>query len=186
MKELLKKQVEEMAGWPCRVAGDFVRLSDLISERTRERLSASTLRRLWGYDSEGVEARQYTLDVLARFLGYRHYDDFKQKNGLQEAQSGFVLWNGIRAEELALGERLRLTWHPDRTCIIEYDGDGRFTVVSAKNTRLTAGDTFECHTFIAHEPLYLDRLVHDGAAPCPYVVGKVDGIMVERLQTAEE
>ena len=54
---------------------DFKWISEQIEERTRERVSASTLMRLWGY-MEGVTPRRVTLDILARFLGYMGYEDF--------------------------------------------------------------------------------------------------------------
>lgn len=180
MEQRLKTQIEQMMGKPLQVAGDFARLSERLVQRTRERVSASTLRRFWGYDSEGVQPRRYTLDVLSRFVGYRSFDDFCQKNGEGEVQSGLVLADKVTASELHPGERLRLTWLPDRVMVVEHDGDGRFTVVEAQNTRLSAGDTFEVSVFIAHEPLYLDRLVHDGGQPAVYVVGKKDGITLER------
>ena len=43
---------------------DFKWISEQIEERTRERLSASTLMRLWGY-MDGVTPRKVTLDILA-------------------------------------------------------------------------------------------------------------------------
>lgn len=183
MEQKLKEQIEQMLGKPLQVAGDFVRLSERLEQRTRERVSASTLRRFWGYDSEDVQPRRYTLDVLARFVGYRSYEDFCQKSGNAEVQSGLVLADKVTADELRPGERLRLTWLPDRMMVIEHDGDGHFTVVEATNTRLSVGDTFEASVFIAHEPLYLDRLVHHGGEPSVYVVGKKDGITLERLET---
>lgn len=185
MEQRLKQQIEQMVGKPLRVAGDFVRLSERLEQRTRQRVSASTLRRFWGYDSEGVQPRRYTLDVLARFVGYRSFEDFCGKNGSGEVQSGLVLADKVTAAELCVGERLRLTWLPDRVCVVEHQGDGRFTVVEARNTRLSVGDTFEASVFIAHEPLYLDCLRHDGSAPSVYVVGKKDGITLERLAAAE-
>lgn len=40
--------------------GDFVALSDILFDRTRERVSPTTLRRLWGYCNEGVKPRRFT------------------------------------------------------------------------------------------------------------------------------
>lgn len=50
-------------------SADFNYLSEKIFEKENERLSVSTLMRLWGYRS-GVTPRKVTLDILSRFVGY--------------------------------------------------------------------------------------------------------------------
>ena len=66
---------------------DFKWISEQIEERTRERVSASTLMRLWGY-MEGVTPRRVTLDILARFLGYMGYEDFMAHQAGTRGQEG--------------------------------------------------------------------------------------------------
>lgn len=56
---------------------DFDNLSEKILEKTQERLSVSTLKRIWGkvrYDSTPTLA---TLNVLARFLDYENWREFE-------------------------------------------------------------------------------------------------------------
>ena len=74
---------------------------------------------------------------------------------------------------------LKLSWLPDRTCIIRYQGNGSFKVVSSENTRLAKDDTFECRHFINHEPAYLHAWKHGDDEPITYVIGKKNGIIVE-------
>ena len=38
-------------------------------------------------------------------------------------------------EELCVGDRLRLTWHPGRVCDVEYLGGSQFKVLESQNTR---------------------------------------------------
>ena len=76
-QSLLKKEVERILGHQLKEARDFEQLSHLLLSHTRERLSPTTLKRLWGYlKNEEVQTRPHTLDVLARFVGYRSYEDF--------------------------------------------------------------------------------------------------------------
>ena len=76
-QSLLKKEVERVFGHPLKEARDFDELSQLLIKGTRERLSPTTLKRLWGYlKNEEVQTRPHTLDVLARFVGYKGYEDF--------------------------------------------------------------------------------------------------------------
>lgn len=87
-QEELQKEVERVVGHELREARDFEEVSRLILKGTRERLSPTTLKRFWGYlKNESVQTRPHTLDVLARFVGYKTYDDFcKNVCEITEAQ----------------------------------------------------------------------------------------------------
>lgn len=175
--ERLRSEVERMMGRELKASSDFAELSDAIYERTHERMSSTTLKRLWGYIDEPVKPRLFTLNVLARFLGFSDYDALMTSaDGIQSAP---ILAPHLTDRDLKMGDRLRLTWRPDRVCVVEYLGYGRFCVREAVNTKLSVGDTFRCHLFIAHEPLFLDQLVHEGGEPVSYVAGRQDGIVYE-------
>ena len=48
----------------------------MLYDQTHAKISTTTLKRIWGYLSEGVTPRRYTLDQLARFIGYDDFDAF--------------------------------------------------------------------------------------------------------------
>ena len=76
-KAILKQEVERTFGRQLTETRDFEQLSHLLLSHTRERLSPTTLKRFWGYlKNEEVQTRLHTLDVLARFVGYKGYEDF--------------------------------------------------------------------------------------------------------------
>lgn len=179
MEQRLREQIENMVGRKMRTPRDFAWLSEVMEERTQQKVSATTLRRFWGYVNEGVSASQYTKNVLAQFLGYADFEEFASSQGSGQEQSHLVLEKQISCDDLYEGQLLKLSWLPDRTCIIKYQGHGNFVVVSSENTRLKEGDTFECHLFILHEPAYLHAWHHASQAPATYVIGKKNGIIVE-------
>ena len=75
--DLLKLEVERIIGHRLTSANEFEQLSHLLLSHTHERLSPTTLKRLWGYlKNEEVETRRHTLDVLSRFVGFGCYEDF--------------------------------------------------------------------------------------------------------------
>lgn len=180
-KTILTKEVERIVGHQLTEARDFEQLSHLLLSHTRERLSPTTLKRFWGYlKNEEVDTRLHTLDVLARFVGYRDYEDFCTKaDQLDEVQSGVKTEERITSEELKRGQRLIITWRPDRRIMIRHKGEGRFEIVEAVNTKLSVGDTFRCHLMIQHEPLYLDEVMHQGMPAMVYVAGQKDGVVIE-------
>ena len=74
--ELLRRAVERALGRRMQTNKDFDCLADSIYEKTHAKISTTTLKRLWGYLSEGVTPRRYTLDQLAHFVGYDDFDAF--------------------------------------------------------------------------------------------------------------
>jgi hypothetical protein len=181
---LLCQAIEKVSGITLHTPSDYERLSSVIFDQQHITVSSSTLKRLWGYAGQEAHPRAFTLDVLARFVGYKDYGSFTESMGRgQQQQSQLFLANTLTADRLAVGDRLQLTWHPDRLCIVEHLGCGQFRVTEAQNTKLSVGDTFECHLFINHEPLFIDRLIHNGLPPMSYVAGRMDGIVAKKLQT---
>ena len=180
MEQRLRNKIEKVVGRLLKTPRDFKGLSELITERIHEPISGSTLRRFWGYVNEGVKASLYTKDVLARYLGYLGFSDFIKAQGENEVQSQLVMGENVVCEDLYIGQMLRLSWLPNRTCVVRYNGYAQFTVVESENTQLTKGDTFECHLFILHEPAYLNNWLHQNQPAVTYVIGKKNGIIVER------
>ena len=74
--EQLRNAVERTIGKTLETNKDFERLSNSIYDKTHVSISTTTLKRIWGYLSESVTPRRYTLDQLARFIGYDDFDAF--------------------------------------------------------------------------------------------------------------
>jgi len=72
----LRRAVERTLGRKMQTNKDFDCLADSIYEKTHAKISTTTLKRLWGYLSEGVTPRRYTLDQLAHFVDYDDFDAF--------------------------------------------------------------------------------------------------------------
>lgn len=75
--------IEEQLDWgdPSAWQGrDFEILNELILEKTKVSLSASTLRRLWGRVEYNHLPSTTTLDTLARFAGFENWRTFIKRN----------------------------------------------------------------------------------------------------------
>ena len=171
---------------PLKAAADYDRLSHQIMKVLNEYLSPTTLKRFWGYlPAEQVKPRLHTLDVLARFAGYRSFAQFSEQTGstdsstqMESVQSGFLEGVSITPEDLDIGQIITLTWNPDRKIVVRHQGKGYFRVEEVENSKLCVGDTFRCRLMIQHEPLYMDDLVHLGQPPVSYVAGMRDGVVI--------
>ena len=181
MIDNLKREIEAALGQAMHTPKDFDFLRERIYARLHILISRTTLMRLWGYIDEKVEPRRNTLDILARFLGYSDWEEYHRNDSLpKEQQSSPVLSRRLSvANSLVPGDRLCLTWQPERVCDIEYLGELRFVVTASKNTRLHEGDTFECSLIVEGEPLYLDNLILGNYPPIAYVCGKKSGVTFE-------
>ncbi len=73
LKNLLCEAVERQMNR----ASDFVFLQAYIFERTRENIGLNTLKRIWNYGNTPVTPRSFTLDTLAKSVGYRNFEDMK-------------------------------------------------------------------------------------------------------------
>lgn len=178
--ELLRQKIETVTGVSPKSPRDFEQLVMLIFNRTKKKLSSTTLKRLWGYierDSES-QIRETTLDILADFVGYVSWQAFCG-SGSKGVGSDFLVTKEIHAENLYVGRTIRLLWKPDRCVTIRFEGGDLFTVVESINSKLMTGDTFHCSSFIEKQPLILTQLVRQGMPPCSYICGKDGGVTFE-------
>ena len=184
---LLRSEVEAALKKKLCTPKDFEYLRERIYARLHTLVSRTTLMRLWGYIEEDVTPRKGTLDILSRFLGYKDWESFQENAKLpKEQQSSPVMSRKLSvSSELGIGEKLRLTWLPDRVCDVEFLGNLSFKVIASVNTRIQPGDTFQCSLIVEGEPLYLDNLRKgDGCSSSDsiaYVCGKKTGVNYEFL-----
>lgn len=172
--------IEEAIGYKVTGPKNFNRLVDFILERTGEYVSATTLKRIWGYLDEPLKTRYNTLSTLARAIGYRDYNDFLQRNDNAPCETKIPSTEKYGKSidvlaDLETGDRVDLYWHPGRECKVRYLGDMTFVVEESRLTRLKPRDTFRCHLIIAGHPLYLSNLKHGQSRPTAYICGKIHG-----------
>ena len=180
MLEQLRADIERMIGHSMLTPKDFDDLRQRIYSRVRLMISPSTLRRVWGYAGQTSTPYPSTVETLARFLGYRSLEDYRQHGSATGKQSDPVLSRRLSVQKsVRQGDLLCLSWLPDRVCEAISLGGLKFRVVRSENTRLCPGDTFECSLIVEGEPLYLDNLIQSNRAPIAYVCGKKQGVRFE-------
>ena len=158
----LLTEVEKKYGRRIATTTDFESLSVVIEHTIGELISSSTLKRLWGYVSLNPTPRIATLDVLARFIGYKDFKGFCE--GLKESQaftSTFFSSKCQTVAELSEGAKVTLGWAPNRLVILNYLGSFEFEVIRSENSQLKPGDRFELSEIIIGYPLYISRRMRD-------------------------
>ena len=174
---LLRQLVEESADHAIATSNDFIFLSGEIRGRLNENLSASTLKRLWGYVDGYASVRPSTLDILARFTGFPDWETFVSDYcEVESVQSSHrVVGESLYAKDLKTGDRVEIQWNPNRRLLLNYLGGNIFTITESENAKLKAGDRFLCQRFTLNQPLYVELLTKDGNTEL-FVMGNKGGL----------
>jgi len=178
----LLTEVEKRYGRRLATSSDFEALSVVIEHEIGDNLSASTLKRLWGYVTLNPTPRLSTLDILSRFLGLKDFRSFcghLKESG--ECDSVFFTAKCIQSTDMAPGNILTIGWNPNRQVKLRYDGDNIYTVIDQVNSKLEVNDSFVNTTFMLGYPLCISRIKRGKEYTASYVAGNKDGLTVLEL-----
>lgn len=173
---VLRKAVEDTYGAHLSQANVEAFAEDTLNGQ----LSVDTIRQLWGWRHSGYKTvRRSTLDVLARYVGEADWCAFVANSVKRLEQDSLLVgaFDGLSYKELHVGQRVSVSWQPDRTACFVYDGNGHFHIASVANSSLLReGDEFDCCMLVVGEPAFLSSLVHDGRNVGAYTIGRVNGL----------
>lgn len=181
----LRLRIETSIKRKIQTPADFDFLRGIIWERTHEQISTSTLKRLWGYVDGVDNARNSTLNVLSKALGYENWDAFILKLKSENMDnSDLVMSESVSSGDLKIGDMLMIAWQPNRVCRLKYLGDNQFEVMESQNSKLKVGDTFRCGLFILGEPVYINDLRQNNGTGEPklFVIGNKSGLTKLRVK----
>jgi len=178
----LLSQVEKRYGRRVATSTDFEALSVFIEHETGELLSASTLKRLWGYVSSHPTPRKDTLDILCRFIGYRDFRSFCESLKTTAAfASNFIAEQTVFCSDLAVGSVVTIGWNPNRIVVLKCLGNSTFEVTGSENSKLLPGDRFEVSHLMKGYPLFIPRILRDGTYTPAYIAGNDGGLTLLRV-----
>lgn len=176
----LRRLVCEAARCEAYTPGDFYTIMGFIESRTHEPIGLTTLKRLWNYGGLHSTPRRSTLNLLARAIGYRSYDDFCEHRVDPTPSSDILLGQGIKASDLPPGAQLMLRWNPGREVIVEHLGNNTFRVIMSEGSKLQVNDTFQAAVFAVGHPAMLSNVVHEENSWPLYEIGQQGGLTLVR------
>jgi hypothetical protein len=74
--ENLKKQILKISGFTNLIPANCRTISLLIENKTKQKISETTLKRVFGFAFSKFQPSLFTLDVMAKFCDYRGWNDF--------------------------------------------------------------------------------------------------------------
>jgi len=178
MLKLLRALAERNFGRQPRTPADFKLLSMRIAMACAgETVSESTLKRLWGYVNYPHVPNYASLTALARYVGFKDWDDFLAHAVSPTASdSGFLGNEADFGRQLQVGDEVRVEWNPDRVCVLRRIGTNEYAVVSAQNCKLAVGDTFFCDLLAERRPMLCRTVIRADKTLPDYVAGRISGL----------
>lgn len=169
--EMLKRK----SGSDLRQPSDCEILSLDIESKTGVRIGATTLKRLVGFAQDERTPHTSTLDAIARYLGYAHWDELSkiEDNGNSDFETPD---DEIRSADLQTGACVEITYLPDRRLILEYLGNNRYRMTASENSKLQQGDEVEILNFVLHHPLLVVNVWRNGESLGQFTAGRVSGL----------
>ena len=175
--QLLKRK----SGNELRQPSDCEILSLDIEGKTGVRIGATTLKRLLGFAQDERTPHTSTLDALARYLGYAHWDELSkvEDNGNSDFDAPE---DELRSADLKHGDNVEITYLPDRRLVLQYLGNCRYRVTDGENSKLQKGDEVEILNFVLHHPLLVVNVWRSGECLGQFTAGRVSGLSsIKRL-----
>ena len=167
--------LKEKSGNELRQPSDCEFMSLDIESKTGVRIGATTLKRLLGFAQDERMPHTSTLDAIARYLGYAHWEELAQIE--DKGNSGFDCSDEeIRSVDLQRGAFVEITYLPDRIVRMQYFGDQFFGVIDSVNSKLQENDKVEIQSFVLNHPLLVLNVWRDGESLGQFTAGRVSGL----------
>ena len=174
-KEIIER-IEARHGHKLHYNNDCNALSEHIFEVTGERLSVSTLKRMFGFVSLEVEPRKSTMDIIAQFIGYPNYELLINDIGKDTKISQFSDIEEVITSDLKEGSQIKITYDPNRILILTYLGNEYFIVNKSLNSKLCKGDKIRVSHFVKGFELIVSDVIRDNTSIGSYRAAKSGGL----------
>lgn len=147
LPEYIIKMLRKKSGNDLYLPSDCEFFSLDIESNLGIHIGATTLKRLLGFANDERTPHASTLEVLAKYLGYAHWEDVVNQE--EKYSSDFdTPEDEIRAANLTVGDRVDITYSPDR----------------------------HVQNFILHHPFYARNVYRGDECLGPYSAAVVSGI----------
>lgn len=153
--------LQKKTGSDLRLPSDCERLSLDIESQTGHHLGATTLKRLLGFTPDERTPHATTLDIIAKFLGFSHWEALIA-NELANCSNFDRPKKMARSADLFIGDEVYIAYEPNRRVTFKYLGDDWFEVVERENNKLMVGDRLRITIFVLGRAFFASEVIRDG------------------------
>ena len=155
------RRLQMKVGTDVSTASGSEKLRHDIESATGLHLSLNTIKRLTGVIPYDNEPRRDTLDILARYLGFGSWKlllaDMEDTVSLLDRVPG-----ALYAADLPAGAMVQVAWAPGRRITLRKLHGGDFSVESAENSKLLAGDVLSFTMIARGLPFLVSEVRRNG------------------------
>ena len=152
---------------------EFISLD--IESKTGIHIGSTTLKRLIGFAEDERTPHASTLDAIARYLGFAHWEELSQIE--DKGNSDFDTTDQeVRSADLQTDAVVEVTYLPDRKVRMKYQGNNRYQIIESLNSKLLVGDEMEILNFVLHHPLLVLKVWRSGQTLGQFTAGRVSGL----------
>ncbi len=169
------KQIEEKFRKEIRYPSDCEALAGDILHVTKQTISTSTLKRIFGFIAGSKEPRLYTLDVIANYLGYNNWDNYIEKQ-LNIQNSEFISIKQIDIDKLIPNSLVEICYAPETKLTLQYLDNYEFEIKESINSKLQEKDLLRIFNLIKNYPLIINSVTRNNVNLGSYKAAKISGI----------
>lgn len=178
--------LEEKFGQPVRYPKDCETLASQISASCKQQISASTIKRLYGFVKGIEQPRLYTLDVISSYLGYSSWENLLMSLNKQNRPSRETIEHLVPAQ-LKKNTVIEIGYEPHRMVTLKYTGKNRFEVLHSTDGKLHQGDVIGFQSADLHYPLQINEIKRSEKNAGQYLAGSISGVtFIKKIQAPSE
>ncbi len=171
-----RKMIETEFGREIKYSADCEALKQAIEDKTHIVIGLNTLRRMFGLINETAIPRGTTMDIIARYLGYKDKKEMERLLGDASDISMFSDVEELDIEHLAEGTMVQIAYDPKRLIIMTYMGDFHFIINESQNSKLIQGDKIRVTQLAKGFELYATEVIRNGEDLGQYHAAKDGGL----------
>lgn len=174
LSKLIRQKIEEKFGHQIRYSKQCDALAAHITEVSRLTISPSTLRRLLGFVKNKAHPRDYSLDILAAYIGHKSWTHLLATlDGNRETPEKAI--EKLNASQVKKGQTVLLAYEPGKQVEIEKTG-AVFKVLSTNDKKVQLNDVVDFRIIELHHPLTFTSVMREGKGIGRVQVATVSGI----------
>ncbi len=176
LNDKILQMIREKFNSPLQYPQQCEALALAIQESTGQTLGTTTLKRMFGFIGGAATPRMSSLDIVAQYLGYPSYTLLAKELGEDSDISDFRVVESIDSADLESGEKVRITYHPNRVVVMRYLGDNKYVVEESCRSKLLKGDRLIIAGFYIGFELLVSDVERGGYHLGPYQAAKLGGL----------
>jgi hypothetical protein len=175
LSKLIKDKIHTKFGQTVRYPKDCNGLAEHISTACKTKISASTMKRLYGFvKGSSQEPRIYTLDIISSYLGYKGWEQLVQSldnSGERETKE----IEKLKPEQIGKGQSVILSYEPGKKIEIQRQGNA-FLIICSNDRKIIFSDEVKFGVVELHYPLTFASLIRKGENLGKLQIASVSGI----------